>query len=57
MGVVLVGQAVAGRPFISATDAEIVDAAGFGGLSQGSDSWGITFGLTYAFKALPWLAK
>jgi len=33
------------------------DAAAFGGLSQGSDSWGITFGLTYAFKALPWLAN
>jgi hypothetical protein len=33
------------------------DAAGFGGLSQGSDSWGITFGLTYVFKAIPWLAK
>ena len=26
------------------------DATGFGGLSQGSDSWGITFGLSYAFK-------
>ncbi|MBI2359914.1 MAG: hypothetical protein HYV04_13635 [Deltaproteobacteria bacterium] len=33
------------------------DVAGFGGLSQGSDSWGITFGLAYAFKAIPWLAK
>lgn len=33
------------------------DAAGFGGLSQGSDSWGITFGLTYVFKAIPWLGK
>jgi hypothetical protein len=33
------------------------DAAGFGGLSQGSDNWGITFGLTYVFKAIPWLAK
>lgn len=33
------------------------DAAGFGGLSRGSDSWGMTFGLTYAFKAIPWLAK
>lgn len=33
------------------------DAAAFGGLSQGSDNWGITLGLTYAFKALPWLAK
>jgi hypothetical protein len=32
------------------------DAAAFGGLSQGSDSWGITFGITYAFKALSWLA-
>lgn len=33
------------------------DAAGFAGLSQGSDSWGITFGLTYVFKAIPWLGK
>lgn len=33
------------------------DAAAFGGLSQGSDSWGITLGLAYAFKAFPWLAK
>lgn len=33
------------------------DIAGFGGLSQGSDKWGITFGLAYAFKAIPWLAK
>ena len=33
------------------------DAAAFGGLSQGSDSWGITCGLTYAFKAIPWLGK
>lgn len=33
------------------------DAAGFGGLSQGSDNWGITFGMTYAFKAIPWLGK
>jgi hypothetical protein len=33
------------------------DAAGFKGLSRGSDNWGITFGLTYAFKAIPWLAK
>ena len=31
------------------------DAAGFGGLSQGSDNWGMTFGLTYSFKAIPWL--
>lgn len=33
------------------------DVAGFGGLSRGSDNWGITFGLAYSFKALPWLAK
>jgi hypothetical protein len=33
------------------------DTAAFGGLSRGSDSWGITFGVTYAFKAIPWLAK
>lgn len=33
------------------------DAAGFGGLSQGSNSWGVTFGLAYSFKAIPWLAK
>lgn len=33
------------------------DAAGFGGLSRGSDNWGITFGLAYSFKAIPWLAK
>jgi len=33
------------------------DAAGFGGLSRGSDNWGITFGLTYVFKAIPWLGK
>jgi hypothetical protein len=33
------------------------DGGGFGGLSEGSDSWGITFGLTYVFKAIPWLAK
>jgi hypothetical protein len=34
-----------------------LDAAGFGGLSQGSDNWGITFGLTYVVKAIPWLEK
>ncbi|OGQ79832.1 MAG: hypothetical protein A3F90_20550 [Deltaproteobacteria bacterium RIFCSPLOWO2_12_FULL_60_19] len=28
------------------------DAGGFGGLSRGSDSWGITFGLTYVFKVI-----
>ena len=28
------------------------DAASFGGLSRGSDNWGITFGLTYVFKAI-----
>jgi hypothetical protein len=33
------------------------DTAGFGGLSRGSDNWGITFGLTYVFKAIPWLGK
>ena len=33
------------------------DAAGFGGLSQGSNSWGVTFGLAYSFKAIPWLGK
>ena len=33
------------------------DSAAFGGLSRGSDNWGITFGLTYAFKAIPWLGK
>ena len=33
------------------------DVAGFGGLSQGSDSWGVTFGLAYSFKAIPWLGK
>jgi hypothetical protein len=33
------------------------DVAGFGGLSQGADQWGVTFGLTYSFKAIPWLAK
>jgi hypothetical protein len=33
------------------------DAAGFGGLSQGSDNWGMTFGLTYSFKAIPWLGN
>ena len=33
------------------------DAAGFGGLSQCSSSWGCTFGLTYAFQAIPWLGK
>lgn len=33
------------------------DAAGFGGLSRGSDNWGITFGLTTVFKAIPWLAN
>jgi hypothetical protein len=33
------------------------DGAGFGGLSQGSDSWGVTFGLAYSFKAIPWLGK
>jgi hypothetical protein len=33
------------------------DAAGFKGLSQASDSWGFTFGLTYVFKAIPLLAK
>lgn len=33
------------------------DGGGFGGLSQGSDNLGITFGLTYVFKAIPWLAK
>jgi len=33
------------------------DGSAAGGLSRGSDSWGITFGATYAFKAIPWLAK
>jgi len=33
------------------------DTAGFAGLSQGSDNLGITFGLTYVYKAIPWLAK
>jgi hypothetical protein len=33
------------------------DAAGFGGLSQGSNSWGVTFGLAHSFKAIPWLGK
>lgn len=33
------------------------DAAAFAGLSRGSDNWGITVGLAYAFKALPWLTK
>ena len=33
------------------------DAAAFAGVSRGSDNWGITVGLAYAFKALPWLAK
>ena len=33
------------------------DAAGFGGLSRSSDNWGITFGLAYSFKAIPWLGK
>jgi hypothetical protein len=33
------------------------DGAGFAGLSQGSDSWGITFGTTYSFKAIPWLGN
>jgi hypothetical protein len=33
------------------------DTAGFKGLSQASDSWGFTFGLTYVFKAIPWLAN
>ena len=37
VGVVLVRQAVAGRPFISATDAEIVDA-GFLELEDGNCS-------------------
>lgn len=31
------------------------DAAAFGGLSRGSDNWGITFGLTKIFEAIPWL--
>lgn len=33
------------------------DIAGIGGLSRGADNWGITFGLTYAFKAIPALAR
>jgi hypothetical protein len=33
------------------------DAAGFAGLSRGSDNWGITSGLAYSFKAIPWLGK
>jgi len=33
------------------------DGAGFGGLTQGSSSWGVTFGLAYSFKAIPWLGK
>ena len=33
------------------------DGAGFGGLSRASDNWGITFGVTYVFKALPWLTE
>jgi hypothetical protein len=33
------------------------DAAGFGGLTRGSDNWGITFGLTKVIKAIPWLGN